>query len=380
MPCTNSPFFSIIVPAYNVEKYLPESVNSVLSQFCLDFELILVDDGSTDRTGEICDRYLLEFSDEHQKSRDEHNKNQPHTSIVSQNMKKVNSKIASPQLKVIHQPNSGLSAARNTGVAVASGEYLLFLDGDDYLEPNALATIKRALDVEKGITEDSPTARLESSCLPASAIDLLRFQAQEVFADGKIISYPETGFAATSGAQAFRKMLKYHYLENAWLYAYRRAFFVRYQFRYMEGCLAEDFGLTPLIIACAKKVKAIPDICYSYRQRSGSLMHGAAPVLRRTEDIANQLSKILPELAEIPGAAPVRHFLVASFLTSAAALSRADFLHFYHEAKQAGWLHYIHPGSLRAFPRAFLLRHFPSIFYRAYGHHDDPPELNSNQE
>lgn len=335
MPRTNKkiPFFSIIVPAYNVEQYLPECIESVLAQSFQDFELILVDDGSTDRTGEICDQY----AGKQQKSRAEHDKNQPHNPIVAQNAEKVN-------IKAIHQPNSGPSA-RNAGVKVARGEYLIFLDSDDYLEPNALKVIYDNLE---------------------PGLDLLRFQAQEVFESREVVRYPEAGFAATSGTEAFRQILHYHYIENIWLYAYRREFFLENRFKYAEGCLAEDFGLTPFVIAKAERVKSISDICYNYRQRPGSIMHSTAPTTRFATDIEKQLRRIIPELAQVPDYTPVAHYLVASFLTTATTLGRAEFLHFYRTAKKAGWLKYVHPGSLRAIPRAFFLRHFPRTFYRLY--------------
>lgn len=338
----NNVRFSIIVPAYNVERYISKCIDSVLAQGFSDFELILVDDGSTDRTGKICD----EYANKPQKSRDEHDKNQPHTPIVSQNNEKVN-------IKVIHQPNSGLSAARNAGIKKASGEYLIFLDGDDFLEEHALEKIHENLKPE---------------------LDLLRFQAQEVFENGEVVHYPETSFTTTSGAKAFRKISHYHYIENAWLYAYRRTFFLENHFLYAEGCVAEDFGLTPLIIAKAKLVKSISDICYDYRQRSGSITHGAASIRRRTIDIKRQLDRIIPEIAQIPDSKPILHYLVASFLTSATLLEYTEFLRFYCQAKQDGWLKYIHPSSLRAVPRAFFLKHFPRAFYKIYRRRDEAPQ------
>ena len=96
--------FSIIVPIYKVEKYLPQCIESVQDQSYDDYELILVDDGSPDQCPEICDAYA---------------KNNPH-------------------IKVIHKPNGGLSAARNTGIDAATGDYVIFLDGDDCLNKNAL--------------------------------------------------------------------------------------------------------------------------------------------------------------------------------------------------------------------------------------------------
>ena len=91
---------SIIIPVYNVEAYLPATIDSVLSQTFRDFELILVVDGATDRSGEICDRYAAK----------------------------------DVRVKVIHQKNTGVSAARNAGVAAARGEYIGFTDSDDIIE------------------------------------------------------------------------------------------------------------------------------------------------------------------------------------------------------------------------------------------------------
>ena len=332
MPPKNEPLFSLIVPAYNVEAYIAQCIESILTQDCSNFELILVDDGSTDRTGQICEQYK---------------KQSPQLSIISQNREKVNSKIASPSIKVLHQLNSGLSAARNTGVAESSGKYLIFIDGDDYLEPGALTAIQNALE---------PT------------LDLLRYQAQEVFPDGKKIRYEEASFATLSGVEAFKRLVHNHYTENAWLYAYRRQFFVSNHFQYATGCIAEDFGLTPLIIACASTVKSIPDICYNYRQREGSITHDTTQIARRTTDAIQQLQDILPKIAAIPHAEPILHYLVVSYLTGATELSYPYFLQVYQESKQNGLLRYIHPSSPKALPRAFLLKHFPGLFYRMYHH------------
>lgn len=333
----NKPLFSVIVPAYNVEEYISQCINSVLEQNFTDYELIIVDDGSTDHTGKICDEY--------QKSRDKHDKNQPNTSIVAQNSKDVNSETDRALIKIIHQANAGLSAARNAGVKVANGEYLIFLDGDDYLEEGALSAIQNGLEPE---------------------LDLLRYQAQEVFPDGRKVRHAEPGFATTSGIKAFSKLASYHYTENAWLYAYHRDFFMQNDFRYAEGRLAEDFGLTPLIVAKATSVKAIPNICYNYRQRENSIMHDSAKSAKRVEDVAKQLQYILPKIAMTPGAKPILHYLVVSFLTGATELGQTKFSQIYQDAKQAGLLKYVHPTNIRAVPRALLLRHFPDLFYRAY--------------
>lgn len=95
------PELSIIVPVYNVEQYLNKCINSILAQTFIDFELILVDDGSTDNCGAICDEYAAKDS----------------------------------RIRVIHKENGGLSSARNAGMAIAAGSYYLFCDSDDYVTP-----------------------------------------------------------------------------------------------------------------------------------------------------------------------------------------------------------------------------------------------------
>lgn len=101
------PEISIIVPVYNTERFVSKCIESILGQSFEDFELILIDDGSTDQSGDICDKYAIKDS----------------------------------RVKVIHQKNRGVSAARNRGLDVAQGNYLYFVDSDDYLESNALEII-----------------------------------------------------------------------------------------------------------------------------------------------------------------------------------------------------------------------------------------------
>ena len=93
--------FSILVPVYNVEKYLEQCIDSLLDQtYSEEYEIILVDDGSTDSSGSICDGYEERYPD---------------------------------KVKVIHKENGGLSDARNVGMAAATGEYIAFVDSDDWL-------------------------------------------------------------------------------------------------------------------------------------------------------------------------------------------------------------------------------------------------------
>ena len=104
---------SYIVPIYNVAKYLRKCVDSLMAQDYEDYEIILVDDGSTDSCPSICDEYVR---------------------LMNEGM----NELTNERIKVIHRENGGLSAARNSGIEVAQGEYIMFVDSDDYIEPNVL--------------------------------------------------------------------------------------------------------------------------------------------------------------------------------------------------------------------------------------------------
>ena len=125
---------SFIVPIYNVAPYLRKCVESLIHQDFSNYEIILVDDGSTDESGAICDEYVRAHDGmSHDKSL-----NEPLT---------LND--GKPIIKVIRQKNGGLSAARNAGVKVAEGEYICFVDSDDYWEPNVLGGLMEQVEREK---------------------------------------------------------------------------------------------------------------------------------------------------------------------------------------------------------------------------------------
>lgn len=105
--------YSVLVPVYNAGKYLDVCVRSVLHQTERDFELVLVDDGSTDGSGQVCDRYAAEHPD---------------------------------LIRVVHQPNRGLIMTRRVGISLARGEYCVFLDADDWLKNNTLAVIQETIE------------------------------------------------------------------------------------------------------------------------------------------------------------------------------------------------------------------------------------------
>lgn len=111
----NTPFFSLIVPVYNIECYITECVESLIKQDIEDYEILLIDDGSTDGSPDLCDSFASIYSN----------------------------------IKVIHKKNKGLSSARNEGIIHARGKYILFVDGDDYITNNILGALKKEIILNK---------------------------------------------------------------------------------------------------------------------------------------------------------------------------------------------------------------------------------------
>lgn len=232
--------FSLIIPVYNVEKYLRECLESVLCQTYGDWEAICINDGSTDGSATILEEYAAKDS----------------------------------RFKVISQANGGLSAARNSGLEAASGDYVLFLDSDDYLGKDALRIIADNLSDE----------------------DLLCFSGRRFFEESgkyeKADVLPQESFE--TGWEYYSK----HALDKrnfafvcVVLRCYRRAYLLENRLRFKPGIYHEDNMFTPLACYYAKKVKIIPDVLYDYRVRGSSIMTTRS--LKHKEDIltiANSLA------------------------------------------------------------------------------------------
>ena len=233
-------YFSIIIPVYNVEKYLATSLDSVLAQNFGDFEVICVNDGATDNSAAILEHY-------------------------EENDKRI---------KVITQSNAGLSAARNTGLRVASGEYILFLDSDDWIEPNTLQILSENLNGE----------------------DLLCFNGRR-YIEGRN-QYEESDNLQCEEEITGWDYYCRHALEHrnfafvcVVLRCYRRQYLVDNNLWFKEGIYHEDNLFTPYACYYAQKVKVISDVLYDYRVRESSIMTTRS--LKHWKDIigiANELS------------------------------------------------------------------------------------------
>lgn len=231
------PKFSIIVPVYNVEKYIKKCLDSIFNQTFKDFEVIVVNDGTKDKSMDIVKKY---------------------------------------DVKVINQENKGLSEARNKGASCAKGEYIVFIDSDDFIEKELLERINDSL-------KNKP--------------DVVRFQIQD-FKDNIVTNkYNEESFEGLNGPEAFKNICKYHYIENAWAYAIKRSYYLKEKFKFKKGTYHEDFGLTPLIIIKAKNVNSIDYLGYNYVQREGSIMNSKdyEKTKKKVEDFYNHYKYLISE-------------------------------------------------------------------------------------
>lgn len=223
---------SFIVPVYNVKAYLRKCVDSLLHQNYDDYEIILVDDGSTDPSGLIVDQLACD---------------------VRCNMENG---ICGPEIHVIHQENKGLSGARNTGIAAARGEYICFVDSDDYWEPNVLGGLMAQIEREK--------------------LDVLRFTYQnvhikndkyEVFQPYKHSHYVDHQTDIVDGLQFLNNRLGYQCY--AWQFIVKTE--IVKEERFTEGINYEDVEWTPRMLLQAQRVNSIDKVVYNYLLREGSI-------------------------------------------------------------------------------------------------------------
>ncbi|MBQ9729568.1 MAG: glycosyltransferase [Clostridia bacterium] len=220
------PKFSIIVPIYKVEKYLTQCLNSILNQSIEDFECILVDDGSPDRCPAICDKYAE----------------------------------ADPRFKVVHKENGGLSSARNAGLDIAQGDYIFFVDSDDYLAPDALEKISDCFDTNNSDLVVFNYEAFDESTLLRTHTNFLPLQ-YDLFGEKERFSF------------LCRTALQYRIGWEAWDRVYKRSVIEENGLRFYNDkeLYAEDLYFNTLYLLHTNKINVLPDRLYFYRLRNDSI-------------------------------------------------------------------------------------------------------------
>lgn len=213
-----NPLISIIVPVYNVEKYLRIALDSIANQTYKNLEIIVVDDGSTDSSGQICDEYADKDS----------------------------------RFVVIHQKNRGVSAARNAALRKCTGQYLYFIDSDDFIEPH--------------LCERALTVLLEQQA------DIVWFNMHFTDENGNLL--PGSVEKLQNGLldkKAALTALAYGNINSySWNKLYRAELFK--EIRFPEAMIWEDVAVMHRILLCAERIYMLDEHLYFYRQRNNSIV------------------------------------------------------------------------------------------------------------
>lgn len=237
---------SIIVPVYNVEKELDRCVQSLRHQTYKKIEIILVDDGSPDNCPKLCDEYAKQDC----------------------------------RIKVIHKQNGGLSEARNVGLNVAEGNYILYVDSDDYIQLDACEKLV------KGFIDD---------------VDFVVGACKEIYKDK--ISYqkhtnikPETVYNAKEFV--IKSIKNFEWYAPAWLNLYKRDFLLKNNLFYKVGYLYEDIEMLPRLFLAASKVSYVDYPFYNYIIRDDSIMTSmiTPEKVKMSLDIYEEWMRIIQDL------------------------------------------------------------------------------------
>ena len=214
---------SVIIPIYNVGKYLCECVDSILKQTFTDFELILVDDGSTDHSGDLCDEYA---------ARDK-------------------------RVVAVHQKNAGQAAARNEGAKLAKGDYLVYMDSDDYLLGDDLY-------------------RKLAKVIDETGADIVFFKHKKFFDDTKEFSSYSYSYKNAIAADGYTSSIAALVVDDAffgmaWNKAVKRSVMVDNKIFFPEGKVGEDMDWMLRLCLKATSTAFIDEPFIAYRQRAGSI-------------------------------------------------------------------------------------------------------------
>lgn len=217
MKADEAKLFSVIMPVYNVQEYLHKAIESVLNQSFTNFELIIVDDGSTDNSKNIIQKFL-------------------------KNDKRIT---------YFFQENMGLSEARNTGIRLSKGEFIFFMDSDDEISTETLSRVSETISYHQ------------------PSIIMFNYKIIE---GNKLICVPRLKAGFYSSNYIFMGILRRKLENYAWQFVVHRSYFKENLF-FKKGVYYEDIDWTPRLLSKADKIYYIQEPLYSYRMRSGSITH-----------------------------------------------------------------------------------------------------------
>ena len=312
------PKISVIIPVYNTEKYIEKCLESLAGQTMQDFEVIIVNDGSTDNSKKVIKDYM---------------------------------KNSNLDIRYLEKENGGLASARNYGVERALGKYISFLDSDDYLDKDLYKNLEKYMDEN---------------------IDLIKFKMKTVDEKENVIEklYGPV-FEVCSGEEGYKRLCTTDkYMDPACIYLYRREFFVENNFKYKLR-YHEDFGLTSLIIIQAKTFVSTESFGYNYLQTGESLTRGkdykkdvdrAKDMLAHYDNMITLIDayyNISDETKDL-----VKRYYTNSVVLKADTLKGEDKKRYIKEIKDRFMYRNIKPENLKQKVKRMLLKYNVSLYLK----------------
>ena len=239
---------TIVVPVYKVEKYIDRCIKSILNQTYKNIEIILVDDGSPDNCGKICENYA-------QKDK---------------------------RIKVVHKENGGLSDARNAGISISNGKYISFIDSDDYIDPEYIELLYKTIKKDKS--------------------DMAISSHKVIYENGTVLEKATKEESILKPKEVLKRILYDDGIDlSAWAKLYKIELFK--EIRYPKGRLFEDAATTYKLVDKCEKISIISRSTYNYIIRGNSITNvnfseKKMDLIISTEEMCNYVKKKYPDLEE----------------------------------------------------------------------------------
>lgn len=228
---------SIVVPVYNVAKYLEECLTSISHQTYENYEVLLIDDGSTDDSSSICDVFAK----------------------------------CDNRFRVVHQTNQGAAIAKNTGLDMATGDYIAFLDSDDFVERNWLERIV--------------------ALIKNSHADVIEYAFDKIYVGtNELELFPKDSEGEFSAEQYLGQYLSFWQCSLFWNKVFRAELLKNTRFKHERRCIDDEF-FTYKAVSFAKKIMRINEILYHYRQRASSAVSNSKNNMQKAKDALDILKE-----------------------------------------------------------------------------------------
>lgn len=306
------PKVSVIIPVYNTANYVEKCLNSIYNQKMKNIEIIIVNDGSTDNSDIVIQRW------------------------IKQNKGNI-------EIKYFKKENGGLSDSRNFAIPYVTGEYISFIDSDDYIEENLYSNLEIYMDRK---------------------IDLIKFKMQTIDINGDMIEKVDGPiFDKCTGEEGYEKLCtKDKFLDPACIYLYRAEFYKKNNFMYKLDAYHEDFGLTSLIILKAKSFVSTNKYGYFYLQTDNSITRNFnyEKEIKKAKDLISHYDYMIEEIKNYDISNKSRE-LIKRYYTNTLILKARDLKDkekkkYIKEIKKRKLYKNIKPYNIKQLVKRFILR------------------------